>query len=117
MARSAVESNRCFFLHLGIALNIHPFALQVACRHLAKQLLGETQADDYSLRADILPSVLGYAHFVDANALIWLWLREFGPYRICMLSGTPAQVGVQCVCVCVCCQVLCAGGCTAHVPP
>jgi len=91
MARSAVESNRCFFLHLGIALNIHPFALQVACRHLASQLLLDTGCEDYSLRADILPSVLGYAHFVDANALIWLWLQEFGPYRICLLSGTSRQ--------------------------
>ena len=88
MARSAVESNRCFFLHLGIALSIHPFALQVACRHLAKQLLLDTTSEDFSLRADILSSVLGYAYFVDANALIWLWLQEFGPYRICLLSGT-----------------------------
>jgi len=91
MARPAVESNRCFFLHLGIAISINPFALQVACRHLATQLLLDTQSDDFSLRADILPSVLGYAHFVDANALIWLWLQEFSPYQICLLSGTPAH--------------------------
>jgi hypothetical protein len=25
----AIETNRCFFLHLGIAVGVHPFALQV----------------------------------------------------------------------------------------
>jgi hypothetical protein len=27
--REAIETNRCFFIHLGIAINVHPFALQV----------------------------------------------------------------------------------------
>jgi hypothetical protein len=28
-SREAIETNRCFFIHLGIAINVHPFALQV----------------------------------------------------------------------------------------
>lgn len=29
MERESIETNRCFFLHLGVAMQIHPFALQV----------------------------------------------------------------------------------------
>lgn len=39
MARSAIEVNRCFFLHLGVAVNIHPFVLQVAFRNIAANKL------------------------------------------------------------------------------
>ena len=35
VAKSAMEMNRCFFIHLGIAINMHPFALQCAFRRLA----------------------------------------------------------------------------------
>ncbi len=35
MARSAMEVNRCFFIHVGIAIGVHPFLLQIACRELA----------------------------------------------------------------------------------
>ena len=31
-SREAIETNRCFFIHLGIAINVHPFALQVRCQ-------------------------------------------------------------------------------------
>ena len=85
---SAVETNRCFFLHLGIAVSINPFLLQTAFRSLASKLLLDTGAEDASLREDILSSVVCYAGFVDANALIWLFLEELSPYRICLLSGT-----------------------------
>ena len=30
--REAIETNRCFFIHLGVAINVHPFALQVRGR-------------------------------------------------------------------------------------
>ena len=29
MEKSVVETNRCFFLHLGVAMGLHPYALQV----------------------------------------------------------------------------------------
>jgi hypothetical protein len=88
MARSVVETNRCFFLHLGIAISIHPFLLQCAFRHFATSLLRDKTAPDAVVWGDILPSVVRYADFVDANALIWLWMEEFRPYRICILSGS-----------------------------
>ena len=42
MSRSAVETNRCFFLHLGIATRIHPFALQTAFRYYASIALAHS---------------------------------------------------------------------------
>ena len=91
MAKSAIETNRCFFLHLGIAISIHPFLLQCAFRHFAQRLLNDKTDKDAVVWEDILPSVLGYAYFVDLNALIWLWMEEFRPYRICVLSGSQHQ--------------------------
>ena len=90
LSGAAVETNRCFFLHLGIAVSIHPFLLQLTFRALASKLLLDICAEDAdaSLREDILSSVVAYAGFVDANALIWLWLEELSPFRICLLSGT-----------------------------
>ncbi len=41
MARSAIEVNRCFFLHLGVAVRIHPFLLQIAFRNIAANLLNQ----------------------------------------------------------------------------
>lgn len=41
MSRSAVETNRCFFLHLGIATAVHPFVLQTAFRYYASEALNQ----------------------------------------------------------------------------
>ena len=38
----AVETNRCFFLHLGVACGIHPFALQCYFRHMCEAQRGLT---------------------------------------------------------------------------
>jgi hypothetical protein len=35
----AVLCGRCFFIHLGIALGVHPFALQTAFRRMATAAL------------------------------------------------------------------------------
>jgi len=94
MAQSAGESNRCFFLHLGIGVNIHPFSLQVACRHLARQVQDEVGSKYYEVGRDSLPSVLEYESYVDFQVLLLLWMREFQPYRIIVLSGSDARVGV-----------------------
>lgn len=34
-SREAIETNRCFLIHLGIALKINPFLLKVAFQHLS----------------------------------------------------------------------------------
>lgn len=84
MTACAVEANRCFFIHLGLAVGIHPFSMQTAFRQQAK-LLNSTQSDD--LVAELLTSLFEYAGLVDANALIYLWPREFADVRLCMISG------------------------------
>jgi hypothetical protein len=33
------HDDRCFFIHLGIALGVHPFALQTAFRRMAAAAL------------------------------------------------------------------------------
>lgn len=96
ISRSAVETNRCFFLHVGIAVGIHPFALQTAFRHMAALLLEDKSHEDASLMQDILPSVLQYAGLVDANALIFTWPQEFVSFRLCVISGNPAQPLFSC---------------------
>ena len=96
LSKSVVETNRCFFLHLGIGTGIHPFALMVAFRHFAATLLAEKEHEDASLMHDILPSVLEYAGFVDANALLFIWPVEFIPFRLCFISGDPLKPLISC---------------------
>lgn len=96
ISRSAVETNRCFFLHLGIAVGIHPFALQTAFRNMAAALLEDKGHEDASLMQDILPSVLQYAGLVDANALIFLFPQEFVNFRLCIISGSPQVPLISC---------------------
>lgn len=85
MARPAVETNRCFFIHLGIAMNIHPFCLEVALRNAAQRYLMTASSDD--IATSVLPSLLEYAGFVDANSLSFIWPVEFNTSRICFISG------------------------------
>lgn len=91
LSKAAVETNRCFFLHLGVAMGIHPFALQTAFRHVASLLLRSCTSTDAALAKEILPSVLEYAGFVDANVLFFLWPEEFRTSRILMISGAPTR--------------------------
>eukprot|EP00607_Mallomonas_marina_P005836 CAMPEP_0182438736 /NCGR_PEP_ID=MMETSP1167-20130531/85986_1 /TAXON_ID=2988 /ORGANISM="Mallomonas Sp, Strain CCMP3275" /LENGTH=154 /DNA_ID=CAMNT_0024632235 /DNA_START=1214 /DNA_END=1678 /DNA_ORIENTATION=- len=70
-------------------MNIHPFALQVACRQLASTLLQTKHTDPFV--TELLPSILQYAGFVDANALSYLWFEEFRSSRICVISGSAQE--------------------------
>jgi hypothetical protein len=92
MNRSAIETNRCFYLHFGIGMGINPFVIQVIFRHLASKMKENNKYDpDYSLMSDSFDSILEYSGFVDANVLIWLWMEEFLPYRLCFVSGNMSQ--------------------------
>eukprot|EP00603_Paraphysomonas_imperforata_P004964 CAMPEP_0114448440 /NCGR_PEP_ID=MMETSP0103-20121206/20325_1 /TAXON_ID=37642 ORGANISM="Paraphysomonas imperforata, Strain PA2" /NCGR_SAMPLE_ID=MMETSP0103 /ASSEMBLY_ACC=CAM_ASM_000201 /LENGTH=434 /DNA_ID=CAMNT_0001620453 /DNA_START=272 /DNA_END=1577 /DNA_ORIENTATION=+ len=82
--REAIETNRCFFIHLGIAINVHPFALQTYFRHIAASIAAKSD-DDF--QKEIVQSVLNYAGFVDANALVYIWPKEMQRCRICLISG------------------------------
>lgn len=85
ISRGALETNRCFFIHLGLAMKIHPFALQQAFRRMALHLLPLLPADSPAL--DIVPTINEYAGFVDANCLCYLWPQEFAQFRICIISN------------------------------
>lgn len=85
-ATEAVETNRCFFLHLGIATGIHPFILESVLRHYSNRLQFERSEDSWV--CEIVSTVNAYAGFVDANCLSFLWLSDFERFRICLLSGT-----------------------------
>jgi hypothetical protein len=41
--RCSQESNRCFFLHLGVAIGLHPFALQTVFRMAAADILSRPE--------------------------------------------------------------------------
>mmetsp|Transcript_200 Transcript_200/g.385 ORF Transcript_200/g.385 Transcript_200/m.385 type:complete len:126 (-) Transcript_200:1365-1742(-) len=43
--REAIETNRCFFIHLGIAINVHPFALQTYFRHIAASIAAKSDGE------------------------------------------------------------------------
>jgi hypothetical protein len=78
--------NRCFFLHLGIAMQIHPFVLQVIFRQWSAVRQQQCAADDFS--RDILSTLNEYSGFVDANSLCFLWPKEFNGARLCFISGS-----------------------------
>mmetsp|Transcript_16980 Transcript_16980/g.28770 ORF Transcript_16980/g.28770 Transcript_16980/m.28770 type:complete len:1244 (-) Transcript_16980:294-4025(-) len=92
MTRPAVEFNRCFFIHLGIAMQIHPFALQCAFRHFAAVEM-ET-AEDWE--QDIIKTLTDYSGYVDANALAFTWPEEFDKYRLCFISGSVNDPMISC---------------------
>jgi hypothetical protein len=73
-SRSAVETNRCFFLHLGVAMNIHPFALQTFFRWQSSLIIkGATQFEPC---VEVLNTMQEYAGFVDAYSLCFIWPEE-----------------------------------------
>eukprot|EP01032_Pedospumella_encystans_P007679 gene7679-9185_t len=86
MSRAAVEVNRCFFIHLGVATQLHPYALQSYFRH--------TAAAERSIEADwqveLAKSIGEYAGLIDANVLQYTWPENFDKYRILLISG-PAE--------------------------
>jgi hypothetical protein len=89
MARSAVEVNRCFYLHLGVGTRMHPFLLQVAFRNITANMLAELSKED--VQYEVMSSVSEYAGLVDANVLGYLWPVEFKQIRICVISGRQDQ--------------------------
>jgi hypothetical protein len=59
LAKSVVETNRCFFIHLGIAIGIHPFLLQAAFREIATAVTLEEGAPlSVRLRFELLTNSL-----------------------------------------------------------
>lgn len=84
---------RCFFLHLGVAVGIHPFALMIAYRKLGAYLLAnppaettETKDNFIAFNEDPLRSVHTRGEFVDCMALAAIWPKEFDDYQVLIVN-------------------------------
>ena len=94
---AANESMRCFFLHLGVAVGIHPFALEVAYRKLAVKLLenppaaesdSEARENYVGFNSDPLASVQSRGNYVDSMALAAIWPKEFDDVQVLIVNLT-----------------------------
>jgi hypothetical protein len=84
---SALESLRCSFIHLGIALEIHPFILQFKMRSLAKEINNDSNNTMKAYFEAPLSDLLTPHRMVDMNILPLIWLNEeFKGARIMVLS-------------------------------
>eukprot|EP00601_Ochromonadales_sp_CCMP2298_P007227 CAMPEP_0173198682 /NCGR_PEP_ID=MMETSP1141-20130122/16815_1 /TAXON_ID=483371 /ORGANISM="non described non described, Strain CCMP2298" /LENGTH=208 /DNA_ID=CAMNT_0014123487 /DNA_START=13 /DNA_END=639 /DNA_ORIENTATION=- len=92
MTRAALEVNRCFFVHMGVGMQVHPFALQTAMRHMAATE-GPTLEDWLQ---EIVGSIRQYSGFVDANALPFIWPQNFDKFRLLFISGPMASPILTC---------------------
>lgn len=86
MERELIETNRCFFLHLGVLMDIHPFALEIALRVLVHKFVDCLTAET-SWVSEVVDPITQYTGLVDANALCFIWPKEFNNTRICVVSG------------------------------
>jgi hypothetical protein len=82
------EPMRCFFIHLGLAAMIHPFALQQAFR-LRAQLLMDTAEKHLSMAVNFLDSLKDTLAVADdgrlcsdSNILLSCWPSDWKPVRI-----------------------------------
>ena len=79
----AIETFRCFWIHLAIALKMHPFQLQAAFRQRARHILDDSQHVSEHFFLEYLQGILEttwgntFNNFVDANILQVLWPKEF----------------------------------------
>lgn len=80
----AQETNRCFFLHLGVGIGMHPLAFQIAYRKYATLKIANSEPDDICVMAS--QSVLDRDEFVDCMALASLWPKEFDEYQILIVN-------------------------------
>jgi hypothetical protein len=74
---SARETNRCFYIHLGVGTCKHPFVLQQRFRRDANRRLQtlETVGDENirEILREPLESVVHEGKFTDANVLLGIW--------------------------------------------
>jgi len=72
------ESNRCFWLHLGMAANINPFFLGIASRHIARQIINQL---GYVYNSDI-EEVVELSRDIDSACLQYLFSNELSHFII-----------------------------------
>lgn len=84
---SAKESCRCFFLHLGVAVNVHPFLLQLQFRQACRSLLSESTASErFIFFSDAAQTVLSPGRFVDFSILSAVWPEPLKNCRILLVT-------------------------------
>ena len=88
ISKPFIETNRCFFIHLGVAMLVHPFVLQTSFRYEAQSRLTRLRGEGDTIAEIMYKTVLDYAAIVDANALCYLWPEELDEYVICIISGS-----------------------------
>jgi hypothetical protein len=104
------ETNRCFYLALGIGTNIDPFLLQCLFRRHARYvtqnktvLLNSTGGDadatgqlqgSIDSELDSLKNVLEPGSSIDCSVLRYLWPIEFDNFRIVVICKRPDRTGV-----------------------
>jgi hypothetical protein len=84
------EINRCFFIHLGVALGLHPVAMQAIFRGHSDALLKRIQLalsqktheddqrfDEVAMLQGALQSVLSQNDMIEAPILSIIWPQEF----------------------------------------
>ena len=90
---AALETSRCFFLHLGVGTGIHPFALQEVFRRHCERLRCFFQvmhkdlpaSEDYNLPIKWdkpINDLLQKGHYINFEILRACWPLEFDSYRI-----------------------------------
>lgn len=88
---TAMETNRCLFLVLGISTGLHPFLLAHAFRYLAqKKLNSDDMYDGNEYREGLgsdLNSITSYADLTSIDSVLKLfWPTEFNDYTICVIT-------------------------------
>ena len=87
LMNEAKEIFRCFWIHLSIPLQIHPFQMQEAFRFQARQVLNTNS----ELNNSTFQDVLELGSFVDASILLSLWPKEFHGYTIIIWNKNQKQ--------------------------
>ncbi len=88
------EINRCFFIHLGVALGLHPIAMQAVFRAHSNAVLKRIQLalsqktheddqrfDEVKMLEGALQSVLNHNDMIEAPILSIVWPQEFQVHR------------------------------------
>lgn len=92
---SAMESFRCMFIHLGVGVKVHPFALQVKFRAAAERLLSsnEGEGEAKSLFTEHLLSVIMSDSYCEMDVLNTVWPSELDGYRIMLVTFQEVDAG------------------------
>lgn len=90
---SAMESFRCMFIHLGVGVKVHPFALQVKFRAAAERLLSSNEGEAKSLFTEHLLSVIMSDSYCEMDVLNTVWPSELDGYRIMLVTFQEMDAG------------------------